>query len=143
MKAFLIDPSQCSITEVEYDDSNYRNICKMIGAELFDVVRLNEAGDVAYVDDNGLFSDKPFFKYHDYPYPLAGKALVLGTDSKGESISPVTETIETLEENVTFISTNTAILMGEIIDAVNAETKKIYGDSFIAMPVADIIKERE
>ena len=143
MRAFLIDPEQRSITEIDYYAGHYRNICKLIGANMFDTVCLNVEGDYAYVDDEGLFSSKPFFRFEGCPNPLAGKALVLGIDSQGASISPVTETLESLEEKVTFVSTETAIKMAEALDALNAQAKEVYGDSFIAMPVADIIKERE
>lgn len=139
--AYLIDPETSSISEVETDYSS-RSIYKLIDAQLFDVVYINDQRDVIYVDDEGLFHSKHFFRIEGYPSPLAGKGLVLGTDNEGETISPISETIETLEAKITFITSEVAIKMAEVLDAVNEEQKKIYGDSYIALPVADIIKDQ-
>ena len=142
MKAYLIDPMKCSITEVEYDDSNYRNICALIDADLFDVVRLSDSRDVIYVDDEGLFNPQGFFRVDGYPNPLAGKGLVLGTDSEGESIQPGMS-LEDLENVIHFISHPTAVKMAETLDAMAEKAKEAYGDSFVHIPIADILKDQE
>jgi len=103
MRAILIDPEQRSITEIEYDNSDYKNICKLIDATLFDVARFADTRDAVYVDDNGLSANKRFFHLDGMATPLAGKGLVLGTDYQGESIEPEA-TVEGLEKVVMFLS---------------------------------------
>jgi hypothetical protein len=89
MRAYLIDPIERRITEVDYD-GNYKSIYKLIDCERFDCVRFSDNGDCAYVDDEGLFvENQGFFKIEGYPQPVAGKALVLGTDEEGGSVSPI------------------------------------------------------
>ena len=141
MKAFLINPRHCSITEVEYDDS-MQAIYEYIDATLMDTVLLNEDRDVAYVDDEGLYHTAFFWKFRDFPNPIAGNGLVLGTNAAGESISPVSETMETLEASVTFISRETAISMAEAADNVGKQWAE-KSDSNIFMSAADIIKDQE
>jgi hypothetical protein len=87
MKAILIDPFAKEITEIEYD-GNWQQIGKIIDCELFTTAGLSD-GDTVFVDDEGLFKgETAFFKHAHYPQPLAGKGLILGTDSEGDSISP-------------------------------------------------------
>ena len=54
MKAYLIDPKEQTITQVEYDASDYRNISRTIGCSYFTTVVLNEHDDTIYLDDEGL-----------------------------------------------------------------------------------------
>ena len=54
MKAYLIDPKQQTITQVEHDASNYKNISRTIGCSYFTTVVLNEHDDTIYLDDEGL-----------------------------------------------------------------------------------------
>lgn len=90
MKGYLIDPYKQTIEEVDYD-GNYRSIYGLLTAEgcpvgTFDTVRINDKQDVIFVDDEGLFKrDQKFFKHPGYPTPLAGKGLVLGGDTYGNT----------------------------------------------------------
>ena len=103
MKAYLIDPFTQSITEVEYS-GDYKQIYSLIDADLFTCADINEFGDTVFVDDEGLINGKPqeFFLVADYPTPLAGKGLVLGTNQEGESVEP-SITIDQLRANVDWI----------------------------------------
>lgn len=93
MKAYLINPFNKTITEVDYD-GNYKSIYTMISTEdnkvnTFECVNLNQHDDTIYVDEEGLFvprSEQAFFVFNGAF--LAGKGLVLGTNDEGESISP-------------------------------------------------------
>lgn len=101
MKAFLIDPDERSVTEVDYS-GDYRQIYTLIGAECFTAAEFNEFGDVVYVDDEGLMKGPTsFFIIEGYPQPLAGKGLVIGTDEEGDSQAPSTD-LEWLQSNVDF-----------------------------------------
>jgi hypothetical protein len=142
MKAYLIDPELHAITEFEYDGS-MQDIYETIDATMFDAIRINDDGDVVYVDDEGLYNSTHYWAYGEYPHPIAGKGMVLGTDSHGESIAPVI-TLEKLEDRVRFISSPTAIAMGEALDAMNQawleenpDAPVIFGTS-----AADIIKDK-
>ena len=69
----------------------------------FDVVRLYQNQDAAFVDDEGLYVEEQAFWIHrNYPQPLAGKALILGCDDEGDSIAPKTS-FETLTNDIQFI----------------------------------------
>ena len=98
-KAILIDPTEKTITEVDYDElGSYRQIYELIDADLFDVLRLDD-GDAIYVDDEGLYNKQDYFLYGEYPQPLAGRGLVLGTDEEGETIAPKIS-IDTVRQQV-------------------------------------------
>jgi hypothetical protein len=86
---YLIDPFAKTVTEVGYS-GDFRQIYSLIECETFDVARVNKHGDSIFIDDEGLIVEKPqaFFWFDGYPQPLAGKGLLLGSDSDGESVSP-------------------------------------------------------
>jgi hypothetical protein len=87
MKAILIDPFAQTVMEVEYD-GDWQKISKIIGCQWFSTAGLRN-GDTIYVDDEGMFAgETAFFRHNDYPQPLAGKGLILGTDDEGESVEP-------------------------------------------------------
>jgi len=143
MKAYLIDPELHAITEFEYDGS-MQGIYETIDATMFDVVRINDEGDVVYVDDEGLYNASFYWAYEDYPHPLAGKGMVLGTDYQGESCAPTRVTLEQLEDSVRFISMATAIEMGEALDAMNRAYMEENPDAPIIFgaSAADILKDK-
>lgn len=106
MKAFLINPFEKSITEVEHN-GDYREIYKLCDYQTFDVVRLEE-GDGIYVDDEGLLktiaADSFFSLPATHPHQAyVGKALVLGCDEEGNSTSPKIS-LEELKARVRFPS---------------------------------------
>lgn len=110
MKAYLINPFKREVTEVEYE-GDYRAIYPLIQADCFDIARLDK-GDGIYVDDNGLISGKhqEFFLFKDYPTPLAGYGLLLGSNDDGESTIPHL-TFEQVQSSVTFL-TNLEVMIG-------------------------------
>lgn len=87
MRAYLIDPTEKTVVEIDYD-GDFRSIYTLIEAELFAAVFLNTNQDCVYIDDEGLLKPNTFFQIQGYPNPLAGKGLVLGTNAEGESIEP-------------------------------------------------------
>lgn len=106
MKAFLIDPETQTIQEVDYDDSDYRNIYKLIDCETFTVAGINHmTSDEVFVDDEGLLRNEPFlaaFQFVDGHQPLVGKGLVVGApDEEGRNTAP-TMTVEYLESITNF-----------------------------------------
>jgi hypothetical protein len=100
MKAFLINPMDKTVSEVDYS-GDYKDIYKLIDAELFDVVYI-DGNNCVYVDDEGLFKNDQAFFQVGYAM-LAGYGLVLGTDDEGNSISPEIA-LEDLRKQVTFLT---------------------------------------
>jgi len=84
MRAILINSTEKTITEVDYD-GNYRSIYTHIGCDLFDLVYVD--GGSMFVDDEGLLKNpQHFFMWKGMGQPLAGNALILGeSDDDGES----------------------------------------------------------
>ena len=96
MKAYYIDPILKFVAQVDFE-GDYKEIYKWIDATTFDVVTLNGYGDGMYVDDEGLLKQSNHF----FEVPVwqgeyssrggyvqrmyAGKALILGVDSNGDS----------------------------------------------------------
>lgn len=86
MRAFLIDPNNQTITEVDYS-GDYKQIYDLIDCHTFDVVYVDE-NHCIYVDDEGLMKPNLFFWFEDLmPTPLAGKALLLGEDGKDATLA--------------------------------------------------------
>lgn len=100
MNAYLIDPTNRSVTLVQYT-GDYQQINVLIGAECFTGVYmavLDEEGNPdpkkpydVFVDDEGLINGNPdgWFTLRGYPGLLRGKGLVLSHDAEGESVEPV------------------------------------------------------
>jgi hypothetical protein len=86
MKAILIDPHSRTVAQVDFH-GDYKQIYTLIDADLFTVLELGE-GETLFLDDEGLFREgQEFFAIGNYPHPLAGKALILGTNDEGESVA--------------------------------------------------------
>jgi hypothetical protein len=105
MKAWLINPFDKTITEVEHN-GDYRHIYTLIDCDTFDCVRFSDNGDAIYVDDEGLLKDlekQAFFAlpsiYPDSAY--AGNGLVLGVDGEGSTVAPETS-LEEMKKLVTW-----------------------------------------
>ena len=88
MKGILIDPFTRTVTEREIGPNNLKDIYDSISAECFSCVELDDR-DALYVDDEGLFREnQEYFSIGNYPQPLAGRGLILGTDPEGASVTP-------------------------------------------------------
>jgi hypothetical protein len=94
MKAIKIDAHARTVTEIEIGDPNkdYRQLAEGIGfgclyTELISYV--NRENDCLMGDEEGLFKkDQAFFWWKGYPTPLAGNAIVVGTDDMGNTTAP-------------------------------------------------------
>lgn len=87
MRAILIDPHTRTVSELSARNG-LQPIYDAIRADCFTVVNVSEKGDALYLDDFGLERvGQEFFAIGNYPNPLAGRGLILGTDSEGESQS--------------------------------------------------------
>ena len=105
MKAFLINPIDETITEVDHDDSDYKNISKAIDAKYFTTVQIHEDGDTIYLDDEGLLHGN-----HKHTFTLdkvfnqtfVGKGLVLGTNMRNGDAKDVDCTLDDLKNRIEF-----------------------------------------
>lgn len=105
MRAILIDPTNKSVTDVDYS-GDYHDITKLIAAEsgLFATVRLFGI-HVMYVDDEGLLvnpNPNGYFRIEGYPGVLAGKGLIVGTTVDGDDTDTFAD-LELVRNGVTFI----------------------------------------
>lgn len=107
--AILIDPETREFREVSISKTNELNqMYELIGCDLVEAARVlppNATRDVIFIDEEGMINGHPkaFFWVKGSQTPLAGKGLVIGSDSRGNYISPST-TLEWLHENVVFVS---------------------------------------
>tara|TARA_E500000305_G_C3998937_1_gene226198 strand:- start:438 stop:782 length:345 start_codon:yes stop_codon:yes gene_type:complete len=105
MKAFLINPLDETITEVDHDNSDYKNISKAIDAKYFTTVQIHEDGDTIYLDDEGLLHGN-----HKHTFTLdkvfgqtfVGKGLVLGTNMRNGDAKDVDCTLDDLKNRIEF-----------------------------------------
>lgn len=110
VKGILIDPFACTVTEVEHDASGIEGIYKLISHESMPVTCFTCAysgalasGDAVFVDDEGLFKNSDrFFLLPGNPQPLAGKGLVLGSNTRGNSVAAKTP-LDFLNDYVRFL----------------------------------------
>ena len=114
MKAYYIDPILQFVAEVNFiPESNlhgYRRIYEWIDANTFDVFNLNGYGDGMYVDDEGLlkksnyFFKVPVWNGEEYVQRMyAGKALILGVDSDGDSADVKGLSFKLLQDRIEFL----------------------------------------
>lgn len=105
MKAFLLTAADDGINLLfnEFKFNTWEDISPAIGCRTFDVVRLYENGDCAYIDDEGLYQARFFWIHKNYPHPLANNALFCGTDEMGETVDFKTP-LEILKESIKPVS---------------------------------------
>ena len=105
MKAFLLTAADDGINLLfnEFKFNTWEDISPAIGCRTFDVVRLYENGDCAYIDDEGLYQARFFWIHKNYPHPLANNALFCGTDDMGETVDFKTP-LEILKESIKPVS---------------------------------------
>ena len=109
IKAILIDPFTETVEVVDYS-GDWEDIGGLLECRYFDVVRIDDS-ETLYVDDEGLYEENQrFFRWDGYHSPLAGRALILGTDEEGESIDTDMET-EDVEKLVTFLPEGTGFTL--------------------------------
>ena len=146
LRAYLINPILHHISVVETNGS-LQDIYEYTECHCIVTVRVNDEQDTMFVDDNGL--SKPFqsfFAFADYPNPLAGIALILGTDIKGDSASVKALTLKQLRRDIRFITKETAIKMAQLVDVAGAKweaEESKDGFAHIHVPIADIIESTD
>ena len=101
MRGFIIFPIRKTIEEITYR-GGYEEINKLLHIRTCTAVDLYP-DEVAYIDDDGSFNDKHHYWIHkNYPTPLAGPGLFVGTDEEGNDIPPSTS-IDQLRKDVKWV----------------------------------------
>ncbi|SFF16617.1 hypothetical protein [Spirosoma endophyticum] len=85
MNAYLIDPATRTISPVETDFS-LPSIYNLLGCNLISSAAGQTNGDVLFVDDNVSDGEHEAFRFGTWE--IYSKALVVGTDRSGETVSP-------------------------------------------------------
>ena len=101
MKAILIDSINKEVKEVEMG-KGIDEMYKHIGCDIFTIGMHLPKRDAIFVDDEGLMNNPTnFFVYKGAHQPFAGNGLIMGCDSKGESIDCKID-INEVKKNVEF-----------------------------------------
>lgn len=103
MKAIVIDPDERSINYVERDFADFKEIQKEIFCSCFTVAGyLN--GHAVYCDDEGMMNmNLVYTKMSHYPYPLAGRIVLLKATDDGDS-DDATMTLEEVKNEIQFLT---------------------------------------
>lgn len=102
MRMILIDPELKTVTEFDGPDINNLETParEIIGCSAIDVIYLSDI-ECLILDDMGLYENPHLYEYKPYPQPLAGKTLVVGINSEGDSV-PTQLTVEEVTACVTW-----------------------------------------
>jgi hypothetical protein len=105
VKAIYIDSVNQTVEPVEVDGSldNYYRLIRT-PTRIMEAVypRVLAAGDVLYVDEEGLFNGhENVFRIGSYPQSLFGSGVIVGTTEDGDSADATTP-IATVRDAVTF-----------------------------------------
>jgi hypothetical protein len=93
VRGILINPFDQTVKDVNIL-GNIQDIYLLTDCTTFDVVRLSESDDM-YVDDEGLLKDNRYFSWSGRNF--AGKALIMGHDDEGNSISTTYDLHEVID----------------------------------------------
>lgn len=137
MKAILIDPETKTVKEIDIAD-NVHAMRAILKCDLLDSFRLTNERDYMYIDDEGLINANYFFALTGIPLPFAGRGLIMGADSTGETIPPVSVTVEGIENGIRFISHQEALEMAEKWEEENLRDEP----GTIYLSAADILRKR-
>ena len=85
IKAIIVDPFLNIIQEAEIEDT-LEALQGAIGDHHIETALYINDKDVMFVDSEGLFREEQQFFVYDEKFPLAGKAVIVGTGSEGETI---------------------------------------------------------
>lgn len=105
MKALFIDPELHLISTLIIRRDDYQHIRQMIGCETLAVARTLANGDAVFVDEGRLLDCTPrhLFRLPGQHQPIAGRAVIVGTDPLGESVDAKTSEA-VLRRAVSFLS---------------------------------------
>jgi len=104
-RAILIDPFTETVSQVTLADTKFQTLRNIIDCEIITMTGLADGVDMI-LDDEGLLKDsnsQAYFKFGIGSQPFAGKALIVGTNEEGETVSlPENVTTEKVFERIIF-----------------------------------------
>jgi len=103
MKAILINAVLRTVTQVDIVNG-VDSIRQQLGVSCFTAVNpFEDSSDAVYCDDEGLMKNpQDFFTLGNYPEPIAGNGLIIGTDSEGRSVN-CESLLEDIKNDVIFM----------------------------------------
>ena len=112
LRAILVNAYTRTITEVMIEEGThpiYKELSKDAApVSDFTCVDLSVNADgitqTAYVDGEGMFTQTEFIYFKGAPHPLAGSALILGTDMENGESASASLTIDEVRDMVQFMS---------------------------------------
>jgi hypothetical protein len=126
MKAILIAPDKEAVVQAIDIDGELQTIRDWLDCHLIDCIRLDERGNVMYVDDEGYMNKNYFFRFGEYPQPIAGRGLVLGTNMMTGDSADTDLNFNLIAQNVEPMTPAEAYQMAKTTDNVN---KKAISDN--------------
>ena len=104
-RAILIDPFTETVSQVTLADTKLQTLRTLIDCDIITMAGLADGVDMI-LDDEGLLKDsssQAYFKIGISSQPFAGKALIVGTDEEGNTVSlPENVTTEKVFQRVIF-----------------------------------------
>lgn len=105
IKAILIDPFTETVSSVTLVDTKLQTYYNLLDCSTITIAGLANGVDMI-LDDEGLLKDsksQAYFKMGISSQPFAGKALIVGTDDEGNTVSvPESVTTEKVFQRVIF-----------------------------------------
>lgn len=103
MRAILINPEDRTVTEIQIKKGN-NAIYAAIDCEAFECPITFDNNDTMYWDEDGVFKpQKGGITMEDWCVPVLGKILILGTNSRGNSVNAASK-IEDIEKIITWVN---------------------------------------
>lgn len=107
MQVIKIDSLNEDISIIDIDDT-LEDIYEQLDCDIFECPITLDNRDCLYVDEEGLFVNeyKGAFYFGDFPHPLFGNGLIIGTSIEGDNEDALSN-IRTIKNKVTFIPEET------------------------------------
>lgn len=129
-RAILVDPVARAITALEIAN-DHRAIQAVISADCLASATIERSRDgapsvMAVVDDSGLIKGLPCFRFSGYRNPLAGRAVLIGCDYAGETVSCPLD-IEIAKSRVSWVESAHAVAQARANVAIDAAKHRAAG----------------
>lgn len=130
-KAILIDAENRTISEVVITD--YSDISKFGRFQHFDAVQLDRKGNTVYIDDEGLINGTEYgFLIANYPDPLMGNGVILGTNLRTGESQDTDLSVEQVRSMVRFLAPSASTFFADEGDdfdpSLNEENEDLIPD---------------
>jgi len=101
MKASLIDPEHKSIESIDIEGPE--DIPRLIGFDTIESDAIGTAGDRLYFDEECFLCGASGRFQVDKLIPVSGKAVIVGTDDDGTTLSDAVKDIESLRRRTQYL----------------------------------------